>query len=179
MPPARPRPNPHDDSRSETSAGKPDREKSTDKRRQQNAPPPSSQERSLNGGASVSGVGGGTGASTNANGTHAHEGIEGMGWSDIDIRTLHRYRYAYRLSVPSSSGGFNNTVLSTGIGRRSPARARVRIGREALATAVRKNFNAQPIQENDVIVNFLYSVKNQDKRFRLRFPPPVSKKHEA
>ncbi|RPA92120.1 hypothetical protein L873DRAFT_1831220 [Choiromyces venosus 120613-1] len=178
MPPARPRPNPHDDSRSETSVGKPDREKSIDKRRQQNAAPPNSQEKSLNGGASVCGVVG-AGASTNANGTHAHEGIEGMGWSDIDIRTLHRYRYAYRLSTPSSSGGFNNTVLSTGIGRRSPARARARIGREALATAVRKNFNAQPIQENDVIVNFLYSVKNQDKRFRLRFPPPISKKHET
>ncbi|PWW73992.1 hypothetical protein C7212DRAFT_214203 [Tuber magnatum] len=179
MPPTRPRPNPHDDSRSETSAGKPDREKPTDKRRPQNAAPPSSQEKSLNGGASVCGVAGGGGASTNANGTHAHEGIEGlMGWSDIDIQTLHRYRYAYRLSVPSSSGGFNNTVLSTGIGRRSPARARTRIGREALATAVRKNFNAQPIQENDVIVNFLYSVKNQDKQFRLKFPPPVSKKHE-
>jgi len=121
-----------------------------------------------------------------------------MGWSDINIRTLHGYRYAYRLSIPSSSGGFNNTVLSTGIGRRSPARARVRIGREALATAVRKNFNAQPIQENDVIVNFLYSVKNQgmsfpdfvyshglmnrgstDKRFRLKFPPPISKKNEV
>jgi len=78
MPPTRPRPNPHDDSRSETSVSKLDREKSIDKRRQQNAPPPpSSQEKPLNGGASVSGVGGG-GASTNANGTHAHEGIEGV-----------------------------------------------------------------------------------------------------
>jgi len=71
-----------------------------------------------------------------------------------------------------------------------------RISRDALATAVRKNFNAQPIQENEVIVNFLYSVKNQgesttyarvgrvtdekaDKKFRLRFPPPLAKRVEG
>lgn len=84
-----------------------------------------------------------------------------MGWRGIDLDTLHRYRHAYKLQVPSASGGFNNTVLSTGIGRKAPSRARARSSRDALATAVRKNFNAQPIQENDVIVNFLYSVKNQ------------------
>lgn len=84
-----------------------------------------------------------------------------MGWDDIDLRTLHRYRYAYRLPVSSSSTGFNNTVLATGIGKKSPSRTKPRTSREVLATAVRKNFNAQPIQENDVIVNFLYSVKNQ------------------
>ena len=38
---------------------------------------------------------------------------------------------------------------------------RTRMTREQLATVVRKNFNAQPINESDVIVNFLYSVKNQ------------------
>ncbi|KAF8416986.1 hypothetical protein EV426DRAFT_625010 [Tirmania nivea] len=48
---------------------------------------------------------------------------------------------------------------------------RGRVTREQLATVVRKNFNAQPISESDVIVNFLYSVKNQDRTFRLRFPP--------
>lgn len=42
-----------------------------------------------------------------------------------------------------------------GVGRRG------RCTREQLATVVRKNFNAQPISESDVIVNFLYSVKNQ------------------
>ena len=40
-------------------------------------------------------------------------------------------------------------------------RRRGRATREQLATVVRKNFNAQPISESDVIVNFLYSVKNQ------------------
>lgn len=112
-----------------------------------------------------------------------------MGWDDIPLAVLHNYRQAYRLPVPSASSSYRNIVLSSGIGRKAPSRVRGRISREALATAVRKNFNAQPIQENEVIVNFLYSVKNQgeycagwlragadgratDKKFRLRFPPP-------
>lgn len=136
-------------------------------------------------------------AATNANGAHAHEGIEGvstevehslsgsladspgqMGWDDIPSNTLHSYRLAYRLDVPSASRNFNNTVLSTTIGKKTASRAggKARCSRSVLATAVRKNFNAQPIVENDVIVNFLYSVKNQDKRFRLRFTPTGTKR---
>ncbi|KAI5813870.1 hypothetical protein BZA77DRAFT_250873 [Pyronema omphalodes] len=109
----------------------------------------------------------------NANGAHAHEGIEGIPWDDIPLDVLHKYRMAYRLPVPSASQSFNHIVLSSGIGKKSPSRVRARTSKEQLATAVRKNFNAQPIQENDVIVNFLYSVKNQvDKKFKLLFPPP-------
>lgn len=48
-------------------------------------------------------------------------------------------------------------ATGAGVGKRG----RGRCTREQLATAVRKNFNAQPISESDVIVNFLYSVKNQ------------------
>lgn len=172
MPPARSRANPtNDDSRSDTSVGGSREKVSTtaEKRRQ-----------ALGGAAAVASEKSLlVPATTNANGTHAHEGIEGMGWQGIDLDTLHRYRHAYKLQVPSASGGFNNTVLSTGIGRKAPSRSRARSSRDALATAVRKNFNAQPIQENDVIVNFLYSVKNQDKHFRLRFPPPFAKKHDS
>jgi histone deacetylase complex subunit SAP30 len=115
-----------------------------------------------------------------------------MGWDDIPLSVLHNYRQAYRLPVPSASSSYRNIVLSGGIGKKTPSRVRARISRDALATAVRKNFNAQPIQENEVIVNFLYTVKNQgeflcavelgkvltlgvDKKFRLSFPPPLGK----
>lgn len=77
---------------------------------------------------------------------------------------------AYRLPVPSASQSFNHIVLSSGIGKKSPSRVRARTSKEQLATAVRKNFNAQPIQENDVIVNFLYSVKNQGESGLLEDP---------
>jgi len=102
-----------------------------------------------------------------------------MGWDDIPLSVLHRYRQAYHLPVPSASAPYRHTVLSSTIGKKTPSRVQSRISRDALATAVRKNFNAQPIQENEVIVNFLYSVKNQDKKFRLRFPPPLAKRVEG
>lgn len=119
-----------------------------------------------------------------------------MGWDDIPLDVLHSYRQAYRLPVPSATSSFRGTVLSTGCGRRTPSRRGFgggggaersggsgvralslssrpsRISRDALATAVRKNFNAQPIQENEVIVNFLYSVKNQSASPSL--PPTPS-----
>lgn len=119
--------------------------------------------------------------SVNANGAHAHEGIEGMAWDDVPLSVLHNYRYAYRLPVPSASSSFRHIVLSSAIGKKTPSRARGsgRISREALATTVRKNFNAQPIQENEVIVNFLYSIKNQDKKFRFRFPPLLGKRYDT
>ena len=40
-----------------------------------------------------------------------------------------------------------------------------------LARAVRKDFNAMPINESEVIVRFLYSVKMQGREWRLRFAP--------
>ncbi|KAF8464026.1 hypothetical protein BDZ91DRAFT_641857, partial [Kalaharituber pfeilii] len=115
----------------------------------------------------------GSAGAINSNGAHAHEGIEGMDWSTVPISVLHRYRHAYRLRVPSASPFYNHLILSQGVGKRTPSRAGYTLasGLGGLATVVRKNFNAQPINESDVIVNFLYSVKNQDKTFRLRFPP--------
>jgi len=166
MPPARSRAPAHDnDNHSEAGSGAgTTREK----------PPTAAEKRRQNAAANAADKG-----AINANGSHAHEGIEGMGWDDLDVKTLHKYRHAYRLNVPSATRGFNNIVLSTGSGKKSPSRVRSRISRDTLATAVRKNFNAQPIQENEVIVNFLYSVKNQDKHFRLRFPPPLGKKFDG
>ncbi|KAF8534313.1 hypothetical protein BDD12DRAFT_798279 [Trichophaea hybrida] len=171
MPPARSRNN-QDDSRSDISAhatgngrgGSKPQPSINDKRRPANNVPPPALEKQTSSGA------------VNANGSHAHEGIEGMGWDDIPLNVLHNYRQAYRLPVPSASSSYRNIVLSAGIGKKTPSRVKARISRDALATAVRKNFNAQPIQENEVIVNFLYTVKNQaDKKFRLRFPPPLGK----
>ncbi|KAA8893784.1 hypothetical protein FN846DRAFT_977424 [Sphaerosporella brunnea] len=172
MPPARAR-----NTDSDGSGPAPAASNKNDKRRPaaSHIPPPSLEKQASTG-------------SVNANGAHAHEGIEGMGWDDIPLSVLHNYRHAYRLPVPSASSSYRGIVLSAGIGKRTPSAAGgsspsslrrrrlcARSSRDALATAVRKNFNAQPIQENEVIVNFLYTVKNQDKEFRLKFPPPPAK----
>lgn len=86
-----------------------------------------------------------------------------MNWSDVPLPVLHKYRHAYRINCPSASPFYAHMILGQGVGKRAPSRTKGRISRESLATAVRKNFNAQPISEADVIVGFLYSVKNQGR----------------
>ena len=58
------------------------------------------------------------------------------------------------------------------MGAKTPSRVeKRRVEKESLARAVRKDFNAMPINESEVIVRFLYSVKMQERKWRLRFPP--------
>ena len=40
-------------------------------------------------------------------------------------------------------------------------KAKRRVNKEQLALAVRKNFNALPVSENDVIVGLMYKARNQ------------------
>ncbi|EMR09782.1 hypothetical protein PNEG_01965 [Pneumocystis murina B123] len=40
---------------------------------------------------------------------------------------------------------------------------------DALVNAVQRHFNALPVKEYDMIVQFLYTVKNKDKTFRRYF----------
>src|SRR5271167_229210 len=90
-----------------------------------------------------------------------------MQWSTLDSSILHAYRHAYRLNTPSAfSSPYSHIILSRqGIGRLSPTMARRRDQRrqskEQLANAVRKHFNGLGIQENEVVVDFLYRVKWQ------------------
>lgn len=46
-----------------------------------------------------------------------------------------------------------------------------KVGKEALALAVRKNFNAAAVSEVEVMVGLLYKVRHQDKAFRIRAAP--------
>ena len=94
---------------------------------------------------------------------------------------------------------YNQRMLTRpGIGQLSPTMARHRdrrrVGKQELALAVRKDFNAASVSEVEVITNFLYTVHNQgtfgslfwgltqgrlifalDKNFRMRFEPTQSK----
>lgn len=69
----------------------------------------------------------------------------------------------------------SHVVLGQGIGRFSPTMARPkskrRVHKDMLALAVRKNFNALGVNESDVIIDWLYKSKHQDKEFRVRFAP--------
>ncbi|KAF2125102.1 hypothetical protein P153DRAFT_370424 [Dothidotthia symphoricarpi CBS 119687] len=115
-------------------------------------------------------------ASTNSGHTSTEASSSNMKWASQDAAVLQSYRRAYRLETPSTfKNPLSHVVLSQGIGRFSPTMARPkpkrRVHKDQLALAVRKNFNALGVSEADVIVDWLYKSKHQDKEFRVRFAP--------
>ena len=75
----------------------------------------------------------------------------------------------HRLDTPPAFiSSYNQRMLTRpGIGQCSPTmarhRARQRIGKDGLAMAVRKDFNAAIVLEPELITSFLYAVQNQSK----------------
>ncbi|KAF4619087.1 hypothetical protein G7Y89_g14760 [Cudoniella acicularis] len=116
-------------------------------------------------------------ATAGASGAMTADATPGLQWSTFDPAILHGYRYDYRLNTPAAfNNTYNQIVLSRSpIGRLSPTMARHkeqrRQGKDQLANAVRKHFNSMGIVENEVVVDFLYKVRWQDKNFRMRFAP--------
>ncbi|KAL9124193.1 MAG: hypothetical protein Q9217_006453, partial [Psora testacea] len=96
-------------------------------------------------------------------------------WSAFDSSVVHAYRHAHRLHTPTAfTKSYNQRMLSmSGIGQISPTMARHRdqrrISKEQLAAAVRKDFNAAIINEQEIVTSILYIIGNQDKHFRMRF----------
>ncbi|KAK0391155.1 hypothetical protein NLU13_0656 [Sarocladium strictum] len=89
----------------------------------------------------------------------------GLDWRSFDRSALHAYRRELHLATPNSFvSTYHHWVLSSpnGIGKHSPTMVRRKQARrqtkEQLATTVRKHFNGVGIQENDVIVDFIYKV---------------------
>ena len=89
-----------------------------------------------------------------------------MDWANLDPSILNAYRHAYRLNTPSAFTSSYNQILLTGpLGRSSPtmakAKDRRRVSKENLAMAVRKDFKAAGISEQEVFASFMYAVHNQ------------------
>ncbi|KAL2061746.1 hypothetical protein VTL71DRAFT_7124 [Oculimacula yallundae] len=107
----------------------------------------------------------------------AAETAPGIQWSTFDADVLHGYRHEYHLNTPAAfNKPYNHLVLSRSpIGHMSPTMARRkeqrRQSKDQLANTVRKHFNSMGIAENEVVVDFLYKVRWQDKNFRMRFYP--------
>ncbi|KAJ9149028.1 hypothetical protein NKR23_g4534 [Pleurostoma richardsiae] len=87
-------------------------------------------------------------------------------WSTFDREFLHNYRRAYRLDTPTAySNDYHAWILSKpgSFGLHSPTltskKEYRRQTKAQLASAVRKHFNGQGIQENDLIVDFLHKVR--------------------
>lgn len=94
-----------------------------------------------------------------------------MSWNtEQDLPLLQRYRSAHRLDTSSAFRSAENAAIlsAPGIGRYSPTMIRKgqkkkQVPQDQLALAVRKHFNGQAVSEQEVMIDFLYSVKNQGK----------------
>ncbi|KAL6881214.1 hypothetical protein J3F83DRAFT_721455 [Trichoderma novae-zelandiae] len=93
--------------------------------------------------------------------------LPSLPWTSFERRCLHAYVREHELTTPASySSSFHNWVLSRpgSLGLYSPTMVRKqqikRQSKDQLALAVRKHFNGLGIQENDVIVDFIYKVRN-------------------
>ncbi|QSL66165.1 hypothetical protein MERGE_000540 [Pneumocystis wakefieldiae] len=76
----------------------------------------------------------------------ARESIPLFNANTLPIATLRRYQNVFKLREQVNSGS-----------------------NDALVNAVQRHFNALPVKEYDMIVQFLYTVKNKDKTFRRYF----------
>lgn len=122
-----------------------------------------------------------TAASTLNHGPDGSDSMEKTQWSSFDVAFLNAYRQSHRLDTPPAfSSAYSQYILTRpGIAASSPTMAlhkdRRRASKDRLALAVRKDFNAAMVSEGESITSFLYTVQNEDKNFRMRFPPSRSK----
>lgn len=85
---------------------------------------------------------------------------------------LHGYRYVHRLDTPPAfiSSYSQRMLTRPDVGQHSPTmarhRARRRTGKDVLALAVRKDFNAAIVLESELITSFIYAVQNQGKDYK-------------
>ncbi|KAH6607592.1 hypothetical protein Trco_003905 [Trichoderma cornu-damae] len=94
--------------------------------------------------------------------------LPSLPWASFERRCLHAYLREHELTTPCSySSSFHNWVLSRpgSLGLYSPTMVRKqqikKQSKDQLALAVRKHFNGLGIQENDVIVDFIYKVRSR------------------
>ncbi|KAK3991316.1 hypothetical protein QBC44DRAFT_306713 [Cladorrhinum sp. PSN332] len=107
-----------------------------------------------------------TTASAGTTATPQEAATPGLQWPAFERDVLHAYRRAYRLKTPTAFVSDHHQWVLTqpgSIGLYSPTIARRkeirRQTKDQLTSAVRKHFNGQGAQENDIIVEFLHKIR--------------------
>ncbi|KAK4165234.1 hypothetical protein QBC43DRAFT_35973 [Cladorrhinum sp. PSN259] len=90
----------------------------------------------------------------------------GLQWPAFEREVLHAYRRAYRLKTPTAFVSDHHQWVLTqpgSLGLYSPTIARRkdfrRQTKDQLTSVVRRHFNGQGAQENDIIVEFLHKIR--------------------
>ena len=95
--------------------------------------------------------------------------VNQLQWTEFERGVLHGYTRAFRLDEAGAfSSEFARWILSQpgSVGLQSPTMQRRldmrRQSKTRLASAVRKHFNGQGGQENDIVVDFLHKVQTHE-----------------
>lgn len=77
--------------------------------------------------------------------------------------SLQKYRKVMHLQLPSDRAPVQDNP------HEAPKRYKRVEKREELASAVKRHWSTTQCKESEVITSFVYSIKNQDRTFKLRF----------
>ncbi|OBA23941.1 hypothetical protein METBIDRAFT_10145 [Metschnikowia bicuspidata var. bicuspidata NRRL YB-4993] len=107
-----------------------------------------------------------------SNGPKDKPSIHPLDFQSFSEETLNNYLRKYSLNYPDVRS-LNENILNSEIGKKTYSYKRAthgnKISKPELASNLQKHFTLMNIRENEVITNFLYRVKNQDKEFKLTF----------
>lgn len=61
-------------------------------------------------------------------------------------------------------------MLEGSVGKKTlSSKHNMRLAKSEVASEVKRHFLNQPVRDTDVIVDFIYSAKRQDKAFKMQF----------
>lgn len=106
-----------------------------------------------------------------ANGAEETPRVHPLDFAAFDEKTLDRYSRKHGLEYPLAQT-LNDNILHSEIGKKTHSfkkNSPYKIGKPELAHSLKTHFMALPCRENEIIANFLYTVRNQDKEFKLQF----------
>lgn len=108
----------------------------------------------------------------NSNGPKDKPKIDPMDFNEYPIKVLNDYSQYYNLGLRGQS--VKSEVLYSEIGKKSLSYKKTlskigKLDKIELSNSVKKHFVNIPVKENEIIANFLYKVKNEDKEFKLSF----------
>lgn len=90
----------------------------------------------------------------------------------LDEKALHNYNRKYRLKLPYIQS-INENILNSEIGKKTYSAKKKglghRVSKQEFVSHVQKHFNLTQPRENDIVSNFLYKVKNEERDFKFTF----------
>lgn len=107
-----------------------------------------------------------------SNGPKDRPQVQPLDFDAFGEKTLKLYQKKHNLNIVEPMS-LSENILSSEIGKKTCSYKKLslgnRISKPELASNLHKHFIQTNVRENEVITNFLYHVKNQDKEFKLSF----------